>query len=391
MLSDTKVRQAKPAEKVYRLADAKGLSLEVRPSGQKIWRYRFRVDGKASMFTIGEYPGTGLADARKALEIARDLVKQGINPNTAKRIEKASQLSTHSIKFKEIAIEWMASNEHWSDGYRSQVEKTLRLNAYGPIGHLPLSEITPPIVLAAIQKVLDRGSKSMARNLRQWTGAVFRYGISTLRCESDPTAPLAQLVKRTVIRHHPPIAVDSIPHFLLKLDQYKGHGVVKPAARLMMLTFVRTSEIRSAEWVDIDWEHRLWRIPAPKMKMATPHIVPLSAQALAVLESMKPISGGRPRIFPNARQPGEGISATSINKVIATIGYKNIISGHGFRSTASTMLHELGYEERVIDIQLAHLERNKVKAAYNHAKYLEKRRKMMQAYADYLDTRYAEN
>ncbi|WP_406850162.1 tyrosine-type recombinase/integrase [Chromobacterium phragmitis] len=391
MLSDTKARQAKPTDKVYRIADAKGLALEVRPSGQKFWRYRFRFDGKPSMFTIGEYPAVGLAEARRLLEDARALVERGINPNMAKRIEKANQISSTGTSFSQVANEWISAQAHWTDGYRSQVEKTLRLNAFPKIGDLPISEITPAIMLSVIQPVIDRGAVAVARNLRQWSGAVFRYGVTTLRCASDPTAPLGQLVKRVVVRHHPPLAVDSIPNFLKALDAYKGYGIAQPAAQLMLLTFVRTAEIRSAEWCDIDWKNRLWRIPGEKMKMSTDHIVPLSAQALAILEKMKLISGNRNKIFPNARNPADGISPTTINTVIASIGFKNIISGHGFRSTASTMLHELGYDERVIEIQLAHMERNKVKAAYNHAKHLDKRRKMMQDYADYLDRRRSES
>lgn len=390
MLSDTKIRQAKPQDKVYRLADQKGLALEVRPSGQKFWRYRFRIDGKPSMYTIGEYPAVGAAEARKLLEDARALVEKGINPNLQKRLDKARTIGSHSITFRDVAAEWMASNLHWSDGYRSQVEKTLRLDAYPVIGDLPIAEITPPVVLETINPVIKRGAKAVARNLRQWVGAVFRHGVATLRCSSDPTEPLGQLVKRVVVRHHPPLSVEAIPDFLAKLDSYGGYGIAKPATQLMLLTFVRTAEIRSAEWTDIDWNDRLWRIPACKMKMNTDHIVPLSRQAMLLLESMREISGNRSKIFPNARRPSEGISQTTINAVIANIGYKNIISGHGFRSTASTLLHELGFDERVIDIQLAHLERNKVKAAYNHAKYLDQRRQMMQDYADYLDRRRSE-
>lgn len=276
----------------------------------------------------------------------------------------------------------MASNTHWTAGYARQVEKTLTHDAHPKLGDLPLADINPVQVLEAPRPVLDRNARAVARNLRQWIGAVFRYGITTLRCQTDPTAALGQLVKRTVVRHHPPLPIDAIPDFL---RNYTGYGIAKPATLLMLYTFVRTAEIRNAEWSDIDWEARLWRIPGHKMKMGSDHIVPLSRQALDLLRDLHGLTGQRPRLFPNARQPQEGISATTINTVIASIGYKHLISGHGFRSTASTLLHELGYDEGVIEIQLAHMERNKVKAAYNHAKYLEQRRQMMQDYADYLD------
>lgn len=385
MISDTKARQAKPRDKIYRIADAKGLALEVRPSGQKFWRYRFRLDGKANMFTIGEYPAMGLAEARQKLEEARALVAQGINPNTAKRTAVASRIKENLTTFRSVAEEWIASSTHWSRNYAAQVSKTLALNAYPKIGNLPLNDITPAQMLAIINEVQSRGAPTVARNLRQWCGATFRYGITTLRCDSDPTAPLSGVVRRGKVKHHPPLKPESLPDFLRKLDGYLGYGVAKPATQLMLMTFVRTIEIRRAQWEDFDLDGALWRIPGEKMKMGTEHIVPLSRQAVALLRDVHMLTGHRRFVFPNTRRPDVSISATTINRVIKYIGYAGVVSGHGFRSTASTMLHEMGYPAAIIELQLAHLERNKVKAAYNHAQYLDERRQMMQDWSDFLD------
>lgn len=387
MLSDTKVRQAKPRDKVYRLSDAKGLAIEIRPSGQKIWRYRFRLDGKANMFTLGDYPAISLADARQRLEEARALVAQGINPNTAKKSALASRIEENANTFRIVADDWMAANTHWSDGYRAQVRKTLEADAFPKFGSLPIRDITSAQVLAMLNAIIKRNAPVVARNARQWTGAVFRHGITTLRCETDPTQPLSGVVKAGNTNHHKPLRPETLPAFLKALDDYKGYGIAQPAAKFMMLTFVRTIEIRRAEWQDIDLDEATWRIPADKMKMRTEHIVPLSRQALDILRELHRLTGRRRHVFPNMRRPDEGITSTTINRIIGRMGYSGVVSGHGFRSTASTMLHELGYPELIIERQLAHMERNKVKAAYNHAEFLVERRKMMQDWADYLDSR----
>lgn len=385
MLSDTKARQAKPQDKVYRLSDAKGLALEVRPSGQKIWRYRFRLDGKANMFTLGDYPFIGLAEARQRLEDARALVAQGINPNTAKRAAVGNRIAENKNTFRSVADDWMSANTHWSDGYRRQVRRSLEADAMPKIGDLPIRDITSAQVLEVVNAALKRNAPVVARNLRQWIGATFRHGITTLRCELDPTQPLSGVVKRGTIKHHKPLRPDTLPMFLEALDAYKGYGIAKPAAQFMLLTFVRTIEIRRAEWTQFDLDGATWRIPPHLMKMGTEHIVPLSNQAVSILRELQKFTGHRRRVFPNARDPEKPITATTVNRVIEYIGFKGVVSGHGFRSTASTMLHELGYPELVIDRQLAHMERNKVKAAYNHAQFLAERRSMMQDWADYLD------
>lgn len=385
MLSDTKARQAKPQDKVYRLSDAKGLALEVRPTGQRIWRYRFRLAGKPNMFTIGEYPAVSLAEARQKLEDARALVAKGINPNTAKRAAVDKQIEENQNTFRAVANDWIDANKHWSDSYRAQVKKTLKADAMPKLGDLPIRDIPAPLVLNVITEVIKRDAPIVARNVRQWIGATFRHGIATLRCEVDPTQMLSGVIKRGAIKHHKPLRPDTLPKFLEALDTYKGYGIAKPAAQFMLLTFVRTIEIRRAEWTQFDLDGATWRIPPDLMKMKTEHIVPLSNQAVSILRELQKFTGHRKHVFPNTRRPEEAITTTTINRVIEYIGFKGVVSGHGFRSTASTLLHELGYPELVIERQLAHMERNKVKAAYNHAQFLAERRSMMQDWADYLD------
>lgn len=392
MLSDTKIKQAKPKEKVYRLADHKGLCIEIRPSGQKVWRYRYRLAGKASMYTIGEYPTVSLAVARTLVEDARVMVAQGLNPSIAKKVARLGNINEQQITFALLADEWVAQHrEHWSATYLRQVERSLAVDVLPRIGALPMRAIQPAHVLAMLREVDGRGAKSIAILIRQWVGAVFRYAVATLRADTDPTTALRGAIRRPKVRHNPPLRAEDLPRFLAKLSGYAGYGFVKPATVLMLLTFVRTAEIRRASWADIDLEAALWRIPAAKMKMGTEHIVPLSRQAVMLLQSVYPHSHMRPVVFPNARRPDEGLSNTSINRLIETIGFGGVISGHGFRATAATMLREQGFADHLVELQLAHTDRNKVRASYNHAKYIDERREMIQAWADYIDTLFPDD
>ncbi|WP_053074278.1 integrase arm-type DNA-binding domain-containing protein [Chromobacterium sp. LK1] len=385
MLSDTKVRQAKPTDKVYRLADAKGLCLEVRPSGQRFWRYRFRIEGKPSMFTIGEYPAISLAEARRLLEEARAMVDKGINPTTAKRVEKHANLAAAGETFEVLAADWMTANVQWSAAYRRRVANAMKTDVYPTLGALPVRDIKPPMIRNILDGIVKRDARTVARNVRMWISAVFNYGIASSRAESDPAQSFEGYIKAGAVQHHRPLAKADLPKFLNALEAYRGFGVAKPAAKLMLLTFVRTAEIRQAEWADIDLVNAIWRIPAHKMKMRTEHLVPLSRQAIALLLELKPFTEMHAHVFPNIRRPNAGIGESTINRLIGLIGFKGIVSGHGFRSTASTILYEHGYPEHIIERQLAHSERNKVKAAYNHAGYMAERKKMMQDWADLLD------
>lgn len=392
-LTDTKVRNAKPAEKPYKLQDGQGLYLDVRASGAKIWRYRYWITPqKDGIYTIGEYPAVSLSDARREREWAREHVKQGTNPTHAKEAERLRRMGEAANTFEAVAREWIEQNRgHWSDGYRDQVEKFLGKDVFPKIGPVPIRMVTAAHLLEIIRKVEKRGAQSIAVLIRQWSGQIFRYAASTLRADSDPSAPLRGAIKRAAVRHNPPLAKDEIPRFLNLLGSYGGYRGTVIALKLMLYTFVRTVELRKAEWTEFDLEAAEWRVPADRMKMkkamkaGESHIVPLSRQALALLRELKTISGGQQFLFPNLRTPKTCMTATTINRALERMGYAGKFSGHGFRSTASTLLHELGWSEKAIERQLAHAERNKVKAAYNHAEYLPERRKMMQAWADWID------
>ena len=392
-LTDTKVRNAKPAEKPYKLQDGQGLYLDVRPSGAKIWRYRYwRPDGTDGIYTIGEYPGVSLSEARRERERAREQVKQHINPTHAKQAERLRLMGESANTFEAIAREWIDQNRnHWSPTYMAQVERCMAQDVFPKIGAVPIKMVTSAHLLTLIKDVEARGARSIAILIRQWSGQVFRYAAATLRADSDPSAVLRGAIKRPQVRHNPPLARDELPRFLNLVDQYGGYRGTVIALRLMLYTFVRTVELRKAEWTQFDFKAAEWRVPPANLKMGKTmlpgesHIVPLSRQAIELLEELKTLSGGRKLLFPNLRTPNTCMTATTINKALERMGYAGKFSGHGFRTTASTMLHELGWRSELIERQLAHAERNKVRAAYNHAEYLTERREMMQAWADWID------
>jgi len=392
-LTDTKIRNAKPAEKPHKLQDGQGLYLDVRPSGAKIWRYRYwMTPEKDGIYTIGEYPGVSLSEARREREWAREQVKQGINPTQAKEAERMRLMGEHANTFKAVAEEWIDQNRaHWSEHYLSQVEQYMKKDVFTKIGQVPIRMVTAAHLLKIIRDVEGRGAKSIAILIRQWSGQVFRYAASTLRADSDPSAVLRGAIKREQVRHNPPLSKDEIPRFLNLVGVYGGYRGTVIALKLMLYTFVRTKELRKAEWSQFDLDVAEWRVPAEnlkmgkKMKAGETHIVPLSRQALELLTELKTLSGNRTFLFPNLRTPGTCMTATTINKALERMGYAGKFSGHGFRSTASTLLHEMGWRSELIERQLAHAERDKVKAAYNHAEYLAERREMMQAWSDWID------
>lgn len=392
-LTDTKLRNSKPAEKPYKLQDGQGLFLEVRPSGSKFWRYRYwKADGKDGLYTIGEYPAVSLSDARKEREWAREQVKEGRNPTQVREAERMERIGDAATTFEGVAREWIEHNrESWSARYCEQAETFLASDVFPTIGAFPIKTVKAPHLLPILKKVEGRGAPSIAVLIRQWSGQIFRYAVATNRAEDDPTGALKGALKRRRVRHNPPLSIDNIPVLLSKLEKYGGYIPTKIAVKLMLLTFTRTQELRMAEWCEFDLDGAEWRVPAARMKMAKfmlpgeVHIVPLSRQAVKLLRELHNINGGRNYLFPNLRRPNACMTNTTINRVLERLGFGGEFSGHGFRSTASTFLHELGYNDKVIDRQLAHAERNKVKAAYDHAEYLPQRRIMMQAWADWID------
>ena len=385
-LTDTYIKtKTKPAQKVYRIADEKGLCLEVRPNGSKLWRYRYRLDGKASMFSLGAYPAVTLEDARVDRARCRELVKAGIHPVQDKKARAAADKVARGNTFKAVSKAWLGENKpHWSAYYYKQVDRAFKKHLYPTLGDLPIKQVTAPLLRDTINSAA-KDAPTVAILLRQWVSAVFRYAVMHDLAEHDPAAALKGLVKRPKVRHNPPLEQKEIPKLIAKLDKYGGYSTTKIAIRLLMLTFVRTVELRAAEWEEIDLEAAIWRIPKERMKMGEEHIVPLSDQAVEQLRQLQALTGSRQYLFPNYRNPRTCMTMTTINRSLERMGYAGKFSGHGFRSTASTILNEMGCRSDLIEKQLAHTERNMVRASYNQAQYLDERRDMMQGWADLID------
>ena len=386
-LTDVKIRQARANDKVLKLTDSNGLYLEVKPNGSKLWRYRYRIAGKENLFAIGEYPIISLQDARKARDDARDLVKQGIHPSHARQSSVTDQLTHNANTFEVVAREWLGrQKEKWSPYYHKQATSCLEKNAFPKIGRLPIRNVTAAHLLEILQAMERRGAETYALQLRQWCSAIFRYAVVTLRADTDPASALKGAVHRPKINHSDPMSVEQIADFKARLSKYGGNRTTVLALRLMLYTFVRTAELRKAPWNEFDVDGAEWRIPAERMKMRRPHIVPLSRQATALIRELNKITGAGDWLFPNFRRPNDVMSATTINRALEHMGYASgQWTGHDFRATASTLLHEMGYRTDLIERQLAHVETNKAKAAYNHAEYLSERREMMQMWADWVD------
>lgn len=386
-LTNAEVKNAKPDTAPYKIADQHGLFLLVNPNGSKLWRFKYRIAGKEGLFSIGPYPEISLAEARDQHSKARALVKSGIHPIHHQKLEQLEKLKNAQNTFRSIADEWYeAKKKTWSESYAAQVQKVLRTDVFPSIGTLPIKQVTSAHILQILKDVEKRGAESIAVLIKQWCSQIFCYAIAHLKADYDVAAPLRGAVTKPKVVHHAPIPASDLPIFIEKLKKYGGHRSTVIAIELLLLLFVRTVELRKAEWSEFDLDNAIWRIPPERMKMKQEHIVPLPSQALAFLRELGKISTSDKYLFPNQRTSDTPITATTINRALENMGYGGIYSGHSFRSTASTILYELGYRSEVIERQLAHAERNKVKAAYNQAQYIQERSLMMQAYADRIDS-----
>ena len=384
MLTDAHVRKIKPLEKKKRYADEKGLYLEVTPSGGRFWRLKYRFNGRESTLTIGSYPEISLAQARRSRDEARIQLYNNIDPNAIKN-DRLQQMDESKL-FKALAMEWMEDrktvikeNTYLRD--LSVFEKDL----FPVLGDIPIDQIKGKDVLACAKKIEARGAQEMAKRSIPLVGRIFRFAIRKGLIENDPTPHLQEALKPRKVKHMARLDISEFPPFIERMDRYHGNPVIKTALQLMTLTFVRTAELRMMEWSEIDFENRLWRIPAEKMKMALPHLVPLSKQAIELLKILLPLTGRKQYVFYN-HSTAKPMSSNAILCVIRTMGYNGRMTGHGFRGLASTTLHEQGYKHDAIEIQLAHRVGNAVSQAYNHAQYLEYRTKMMQEWSDFIDS-----
>ncbi|WP_145572553.1 tyrosine-type recombinase/integrase [Yersinia mollaretii] len=384
-LSDIQIRRAKPQEKAYTLSDGQGLSLLIEPNGSKGWRFRYRFAGKARLMSLGTYDLISLAEARSKRDLARKQVADGTDPAEVKKAEKLAQRLSSENSFEAISREWhKAKADRWSLGYREEIMSTFEADIFPYIGKRPIAEITPLELLDVLQRIEKRGALEKTRKVRQRCGEVFRYAIITGRAAYNPAPDLASALSTPKKQHYPFLSAEEMPYFIRDLEGYTGSIITKNAAKILMLTGVRTKEMRFATWQEIDLESGLWEIPAERMKMRRPHIVPLSTQVIALFKQLLPITGHYPYIFIGRNDHKKPISKETVNQVIELLGYKGRATGHGFRHTMSTILHEQGYDSAWIELQLAHVDKNSIRGTYNHAQYLEKRREMLQWYADFI-------
>jgi integrase len=385
-LSDARIRSAKSKLKAYKLADANGLYLLVKPNGGKYWRYKYRFAGRERLLAVGAYPVLSLADARELHDKARKSLALGIDPGDSKREERRLAVLKRENSFETVAREWCESRKKkWVTSYSEAMLRRLEANVFPKLGHRPIAEITAPEFLAVVRVVEKKGALDLAMRLMQASGQIFRYAIATGRAERNPISDLRGALTPPVRKHQAFIKENQLPEYMQKLSIYDGELQTKLALQFLLLTFVRTIEIRGAHWTEIQWEKAEWRIPAERMKMREPHIVPLAPQAVEILRELQKLNAQWKFIFPNMHKPSGCMSENTMLFALYRMGYRSMATCHGFRSTASTILNEHGFRADVIERQLAHGERNGVRAAYNHAQYLPERRKMMQWWADYLD------
>ena len=388
-LNARQVDAAKPREKAYKLADGAGLYLEVVPSGSRYWRMKYRFNGKEKRMAFGVYPAVSLAQARALRDDAKKKLAEGIDPSLAKKEEKLVRDVQLNNTFQAVALEWHGTKvSRWSEGYASDIIEAFNKDIFPYIGQQPVNEIKPLVLLNVLRRIESRGATEKAKKVRQRCSEVFRYAIVTGRAEYNPAADLTSAMSGHESKHYPFLTVEELPDFFKALAGYTGSPLVVLAARLLILTGVRTGELRGAFWSEFDLEKAVWEIPAERMKMKRPHLVPLSTQALEIVQQLKVMPGQYPLVFPGRNDPRKTMSEASINQVFKRIGYTGRVTGHGFRHTMSTILHEEGFNTAWIETQLAHVDKNAIRGTYNHALYLEGRREMMQWYADYINANH---
>lgn len=384
-LTEIEIRAAKAQEKPLKLYDGGGLYLLVNPNGSRWWRLKYRFDGKERGLSLGVYPDVSLKRARLGRDDARRLLVDGIDPSSHRQAEKEAR----AITFESVAEEWLKlRSEKVAEITLAKARWMLTEFIVPKVGSRPIHKITAAELLAALRQIEARGKYETAHRTKQYVGQVFRYAVATGRAERDITADLRGALTPVTSKNHAaviePMAIGAL---LRAIDGYAGQPSTHAALKLAPLVFVRPCELRQAEWSEINLDAGEWRIPARKMKMREPHFVPLSRQAIAILREHWRLTGIGQYVFPSIRSGKRPMSENTINGALRRLGYSNDeMTGHGFRATASTCLNEQGWHPDVIELQLAHAERNKVRAAYNRASRLTERRKMMQAWADYLDT-----
>jgi integrase len=389
-LTEAAIKAAKPREKPFKLADARGLFLLVNPSGSKLWRLKYRSAGKEQLLALGAYPEVTLKDARAKRDEARLVIRDGRNPAQERKAAKQRQRFDAKNAFKTVVLEFVDKmGKRWSSRHRDNAISRLEANIFPYLGRRPVGQIEPPELLEVLRKIEARGAHEMAIRIRALCGQVFRYGIACGVCTRDPAADLRGALTPPKSGNMPCIPIEELPALLRAIDASEEAPACRDrqtriGLQLLALLFPRTVELRKAQWAEILWEDRLWAPPPEVMKMKRPHLVPLPPQAIALLEELREITGRGRYVFPGEGKKGIMSENTLLYSLYA-LGYRGRMSGHGFRSLASTILNEAGFDPDHIELQLAHQDENESRRAYNYARWIDPRREMMTWYASYLD------
>jgi integrase len=387
-LTDTRIKTAKAKNQKFSLPDSQGLRLDVTSAGGKLWRWKYRFEGKEKLMAFGRYPEVSLLVARQRHSEGRKLLASGIDPMAARKARKTAEQVSSSNSFATISAQWL---EHWSDGksprHVDSVRRRMAVDILPCVGRHPITEIEAPALVEMVKAIERRGARDIAKRTLQMAGQVFRFAIAHGYAKRNPAGDIrpSDILKATRSINYARIDAKELPDLLRRIEVYRGTHLTRLAIKLMALTFVRTGELVGARWSEFNIEEERWDIPLERMKMRTPHIVPLSNQAMEVLDLLRPLSGTSELLFPGDRSPTVPMSNNTILKALDRMGYKGRMTGHGFRGLASTLLHEQGFSHDHIELQLAHAPRNAVSAAYNHALHLNARKKMMQDWADFLE------
>lgn len=393
-LNDRQIKNAKPAEKPFKLNDGKGLYLYINTSGGKLWRFDFSHNGKRKTLSIGKYPTVSLVEARQAAENARRLLVSGQDPSEAKQQEKRERQAAALNTFEAIARRWHSDNLiRWKENHAARVLRYFETDVFPVIGAMSIQEIRVSDIKVVLDGVMARGVNNTAEKIREWTGAIFDYAVMLEIVETNPAYSLRKYIPAKQTDHRPALPREELTEFFRRLILAEIEPQNRIALILNMLTFLRSTELRGGQWNEIDFDAAVWTVPAQRMKHEKtapkpPHAVPLADWTLELLAELKEITGNTPFLFPSRTKTDGVISDATIGRIIERMGYKGRVTPHGFRSLASSVLNEQGFNPDAIERQLARIENNKIRAAYNRADYLNERKEFMQWYSDFLRERY---
>ena len=388
-LNDRQIKHSKPKDKPYKLTDGNGLYLHITPAGGKLWRLKYRIDGKEKTLSIGKYPHLSLVEAREAAENARKMKAQGIDPSLAKQQAKAERQAALLNTFEHIARDWHQNNiSRWKPNHAQRIMRYLEKDVFPYIGSSPIQELRVAHIKQVLDAITARGVAETAEKIRQWINKIFNYALMLERVDGNPASALMGYIQPKTTEHMPALPREELTEFYRRLLQVDAEPQNRLCLMLLVLCFPRNTEIRGGEWKEINWQAKTWTIPASRMKRPREHLIPLSDWAMELLQELHQLTGKGRFMFPNRNTISGYISENTLGNILNRIGYKGIATPHGFRSLASSILNEQGFNPDAIERQLAHVEENKIRAAYNRAEYLAERTEMMQWYSNYLRERY---